>query len=41
MFRDFVEKLERVYIAFDGVVRSCLGRAWGGTNHSAEDDDVG
>lgn len=36
MFRDFVEKLERAYIAFDGVVGSCLGRAWGGTNHAAE-----
>lgn len=30
LFRDFVEKLERAYIAFDGVVGSCLGRAWGG-----------
>jgi len=36
LFRDFVEKLERAYIAFDGVVGSCLGRAWGGTNHGAE-----
>jgi len=35
LFRDFVEKLERAYIAFDGVVGSCLGRAWGGTNHGA------
>lgn len=40
LFRDFVEKLERAYIAFDGVVGSCLGRAWGGTNHGMEDDDV-
>lgn len=40
LFRDFVEKLERAYIAFDGVVGSCLGRAWGGTNHGAEGDDV-
>lgn len=30
LFRDFVEKLERAYIAFDGVVGSCLGCAWGG-----------
>lgn len=40
LFRDFVEKLERAYIAFDGVVGSCLGRAWGSTNHGMEDDDV-
>lgn len=40
LFRDFVEKLERAYIAFDGVVGSFLGRAWGGTNHGAESDDV-
>jgi len=39
LFRDFVEKLERAYIAFDGVVGSCLG-AWGGTNHVMENDDV-
>lgn len=39
LFRDFVEKLERAYIAFDGVVGSCLG-AWGGTNYGMEDDDV-
>ena len=39
LFRDFVEKLERAYIAFDGVVGSCLG-AWGGTNHGMENDDV-
>lgn len=38
LFRDFVEKLERAYIAFDGVVGSCLGRAWGGTNHGMEND---
>lgn len=36
LFRDFVEKLERAYIAFDGVVGSCLGRAWGGSNYGAE-----
>jgi len=40
LFRDFVEKLERAYIAFNGVVGSCLGRAWGGTNHGMENDDV-